>query len=198
MLGSATLIIASDAMNIRNSQSGFALVAALIFMVILSRIAVGLSGTTSSEERMARNFRDQDTAFGAAEAALRDAELHLSGAWQYPYFPLAREDFNDTCANGLCDSGVSQTWQPVDSLDFFAASGTGTSSVQLGAITQAAALPGLANQPRYLIEKVKNQIGGLTKGQSWAFRITAQARGRLSSTRVVLQEVYVLQNYVYY
>ncbi|MBL8449485.1 MAG: hypothetical protein JNM32_06130 [Dechloromonas sp.] len=186
-------------MDRTNAQRGFALVAALIFMVILSLIAVGLSGTTSSEERMARNFRDQDTAFGAAEAALRDAELHLSGAWQYPYFPLLLTDFNDTCANGLCDSGVGgYAWQPVDNLDFFAASGTGSNSVQLGAITHSATVPGLSNQPRYLIERVKNQIGGLTKGQSWAFRITAQARGRLSSTRVVLQEVYILQNYVYY
>ncbi len=185
-------------MVMRKKQSGFALVASLIFMVILSLIAVGLSGTTSSEERMARNFRDQDTAFSAAEAALRDGELHLTGGWQYPYLPLSLVVFDETCTAGLCDSGVTQAWQPVDALDFFAASGVASNSVQLGTITTAANLPGLANQPRYLIEKVKNQLGGLGKGQSWAFRITAQARGRLSTTRVVLQEVYVLQNYVYY
>ena len=67
-------------MALQTTQRGFALVAALIFMVVLSIVAVGLSGTTTSEERMARNFRDQDTAFAAAEAALRDGELFVEGS----------------------------------------------------------------------------------------------------------------------
>lgn len=186
-------------MTKNKDQKGFALVAALIFMVILSLIAVGLSRSTSSEERMARNFRDQDTAFAAAEAALRDAELHLTGAWQWPYSAVDINAFNQSCTNGLCDSMIAQTWQPVDQLDFYSVSAPAGNSVRIGTVTGSPTIAGVttANQPRYLIESVPTQLGlRTTIPINRVFRITAQAKGRLTDTRVVLQEVYVLPNYV--
>ena len=200
-------------MALRATQRGFALVAALIFRVVLSIVAVGLSGTTSSEERMARNFRDQDTAFAAAEAALRDGEQFVEGGWHYPYQPPLLRWFREDCGNGgtfsidsdgdgsedltvsrdgLCDLASGYSGPPIHELDFFAASGMGSRSVALGSVTQAPALPGLTSQPRYMIELVTNVRGPTTDGKpSRAFRITAKARGRLSTTSVILQEVYV-------
>lgn len=187
-------------MNKRPSQNGFALVAALIFMVILSLIAVALSGATSSEERMARNFRDQDTAFAAAEAALRDAELHLTGAWQWPYGPVDINAFNASCTSGLCDSMITPISSPgVDALDFFGSASPGSNSVRIGTVTGSPTIAGVSttNQPRYLIEAVPTTLGSLTATpQNRVFRITAQARGRLTNTFVKLQEVYVVSNYV--
>lgn len=178
-------------------QQGFALVAALIFMVLMSFIALGLSSMTSSEEKMARNFRDQDIAFAAAEAALRDAELHLTGAWRWPYSPVSINAFNATCAGGLCDSMVAQAWQPVDAIDFFGSTAQATNSVVIGTVTGSPTLPQLVAQPRYLIEAVPTALGSLTAvPQNRVFRITAQARGRFGNTRVVLQEIYVVSNLV--
>ncbi|MBK7898926.1 MAG: hypothetical protein KA603_05595 [Azonexus sp.] len=203
-------------MALQTTQRGFALVAALIFMVVLSIVAVGLSGTTTSEERMARNFRDQDTAFAAAEAALRDGELFVEGSWHYPYAPPPLEWFHAECdggtgaidsdgdgnddnnltisLKGLCDFPVGYTGLPVHKLDFFATSDIGSRSVMLGSVTQTPALPGLTSQPRYMIELVTNIKGpqDANGNSSRAFRITAMARGRLSTTSVVLQEVYVV------
>lgn len=190
-------------MKKRPSQNGFALVAALIFMVILSLIAVGLSGTTSSEERMARNFRDRDTAFAAAEAALRDAELHLTGAWQWPYGPVSVNAFDASCTGGLCDSMITPVSLPgVDALDFFGSAAPGSNSVRIGTVTGSPTIAGVstANQPRYLIEAVPTQLGSRNPENGPAtnrvFRITAQARGRLTNTFVKLQEVYVVPSYV--
>lgn len=203
-----------------SSQTGFALIAALIFMVILSLIGVGLSNSTSSEEKMARNFRDRDLAFAAAEAALRDAELHLSGAWQLPYVPVNINAFSSTCTNGLCDAfdlGTVQSWQPIDKQDFYASGysssycSTGYSAptpfspptttkdgpVRIGVFTGSPQIKGLTTQPCYAIEVLPTKLGSLTASPpNRLFRITAEAKGRLSNTKVVLQEMYVVADYL--
>jgi type IV pilus assembly protein PilX len=181
-------------MNKHNKQRGFVLVASLMFLIIVTLIGVGMSGTTSNEEKVARNFRDRDIAFAAAEAAMRDAELHLTGAWRWPYTPLNINIFDSSCTAGLCDSMVTQSWQPVDNLDFYGSTSPGSSSVRIGSITGSPVVKGLptADQPRYMIETVCTVLGSVTSATcNRVYRITAQARGRLSNTRVVLQEIYL-------
>lgn len=176
------------------AERGFVLISALLFMIVLTIIVISIAGTTSVEERVARNFRDRDIAFSAAEAALRDAELHLTGSWQWPYAPVDINAFNSSCTGGLCDSLTAQSWQPVDGLDFFSASGSGANSVRIGAVTGSPAIAGIvtANQPRYMIETLCSQLGSATAATcNRVYRITAQARGRLDNTRVVLQEIYL-------
>lgn len=176
----------------RNSRSlpnrqGFALVTALIFLVALTLIGLSIVGSTTSEERIGRNSRDLDIAFSAAEAGLRDAELQISGAWKWPYRPLHLTDFSVGCANGLCDSRYAAQPTPVDQLDFFSSS---TPGIVYGSATSTSPLSGIqsAGQPRYMIEMLcKNDPPNC---QLQVYRITAQARGRLPNTRVVLQEVF--------
>lgn len=182
------------------SQHGFVLVLTLIFMVVFTILGLGLSLATTDEEKMARNFRDKDVAFAAAEAAMRDAELRITGAFKSPYdtsatSPLA---YNDNCDNAMCDSTnltVAKPWQPVDQLDFFAGSGTGSKSKPIGDITSSPTVKGLTSaaddQPRYMIERVSTTI--TTDGGSvvYAYRVTVQARGRLPNTKVTLQEVFI-------
>ncbi len=174
------------------AQRGFVLIAALIFMVVLTLMVVSMTNTTSSEEKIARNFRDNDIAFAAAEAALRDAELRISGAYQWPYAAaVGINAFDAVCTNGLCDSQGPQTWQPIDQVDFYAA-GTGANSVVIGTTTGSPTIGGLTNaqQPRYMIELLKLNSGSLTT-ITYVYRITAQATGRFSNTRVVVQEVFL-------
>ncbi|QLQ04576.1 MAG: hypothetical protein HZY77_17160 [Thiobacillus sp.] len=56
-----------------SSQNGAALITGLIFLVVLTLISLSAIKSTSLEERMAGNARDQDAAFEAAEAGIRDA-----------------------------------------------------------------------------------------------------------------------------
>lgn len=169
---------------------GFVLIAALIFMILMTLIGLSVANSTTVEERMARNFRDQDVAFSAAEAALRDAKLHLSGAWQWPYAPVSLTAFAADCTNGLCESiYTSRAAQPIDTVDFYGATAPGANSRIFGAVTSTTAISGVAAQPRYMIEVVcTNKL--TDPPCDMVYRVTAQAQGRFASTRVVLQEIY--------
>lgn len=59
------------------TQGGFSLIVALIMLIVI--IMLGISGSQMSinEERGARNVRDRQLAFQAAEAALKDAEYEI-------------------------------------------------------------------------------------------------------------------------
>jgi type IV pilus assembly protein PilX len=172
-------------------ERGFILISALIFMIVLTIIGLAVASNTTGDEKMARNFRDRDIAFAAAEAALRDAELRLTGSWKWPYQPVNINDFNSSCNNGLCDSVLSQVGGgPVDLVDFYVA-GVGSSS-PIGTTTGSPVVQGIPDQPRYRIEVVATKFGSLTQPTSIkAYRITAQARGKISTTRVTLQEIYL-------
>jgi type IV pilus assembly protein PilX len=172
------------------SQGGFVLITALVFMVLMTLLALTVANSTTSEERMARNFRDRDMAFSAAEAALRDAKLHVTGSWQWPYSPVELLDFASDCTNGLCESiYTSRVATPIDSIDFYSGATPGSSARNLGAVTGTPAISGVANPPRYMVEVV---CSNRKKNEECikVFRITVQAQGRNTATRVVLQEIF--------
>lgn len=180
----------SAAMAPIRSQRGAALLAALIFLVVLTIIGVGVVGTTTTEEKMARNFRDNDIAFAAAEAALRDAEIRINGLWSNPAQPIDPYSFSDSCTDGLCNSlpgggGVPVDKQPV--YDHF--SMTASPSSALGTVTNSPAIVQVSAQPRYLIEKVRGRIPGESGSGTTYYRITAIGFGRLSA-QTMLQETY--------
>lgn len=56
------------------SERGAALVVGLVFLVVMTLIAVTAMQSTTLQERMAGNVRDRSLAFQAAEAALRAGE----------------------------------------------------------------------------------------------------------------------------
>jgi type IV pilus assembly protein PilX len=184
----------------RASEGGFVLVTGLVLLITLLLLGASLVLSTSSEEKIQRNQRDKDVAFAAATAALRDAELHLSGAYQYRYKRWKTNSFTADCSAGWCDSTVAQSFQPVDKLDFFSGSGAGANSIAIGTVTGSPGVSHVSAQPRYMIELVCATITGERPDNgngkvaqcdpNFAFRITAQATGRLSTTRVVLQEIY--------
>lgn len=171
------------------NQAGFVLIAALMFLLLLTVLGLAASRTASVEVMMASSFRDMDRAFSATEAALRDAEIHIMG---YSGAPVNPYGFNSNCTDGLCDSVAN-----IPSLDFFGAASPGRNSVPLGTTTGSPTLAGVANQPRYLIEDVSRSSSypGASEvrpgGGQRLYRITAQGTGLKTSTRITLQEVYV-------
>jgi type IV pilus assembly protein PilX len=64
-------------MHARSSQSGAALMVALIFLLVISIIAVAGVRSTTLQERMAGNTRDRNLAFQAAESGVREAEVFI-------------------------------------------------------------------------------------------------------------------------
>jgi type IV pilus assembly protein PilX len=172
----------------RQKQQGFSLIMALGFMVFLTLIVISMVNVTSSDEKIARNSRDKDLAFAAAEAALRDAEMYVSGSYQFPYAPVNVIAFTNSCNNALCDLRLGP--YNLETQDFFNCTAClGSKSNTLGTLTLSPQIKGVANQPRYLIEVV-NVTNDPSNPNAYEYRITAQAEGRSPDTRVVLQELY--------
>ncbi|GGY79567.1 pilus assembly PilX family protein [Marinobacter zhanjiangensis] len=63
--------------SIRGGQSGSALIVSLIMLLLLSLIGVASMQSTTLQDRMTGNLQDQELAFQAAEAAVREAEGFL-------------------------------------------------------------------------------------------------------------------------
>ena len=180
-----------NSMESRQDQQGFILLTALVFIVVLTIIVISTVNISSSDEKIARNSRDKDIAFAAAEAALRDAEIYISGSYQFPYTPnnnpinypnqltlpeqsdffnSSDPNYNYTCALGAKGHGCTPT---------------NTN------ITQAPQINGVASQPRYLIDIVRvSTPNSICNSTPFLFRITAQGEGRSSNTRATLQELY--------
>lgn len=159
-------------------QSGVALITGLIFMVVLTLLALAAMRTTTLEERMAGNARDRDLAFQSAEAALRAGEQVVSGA-ALPAFALG------TPLTPRIAAGTLTTyWQNTHPW--------ATQSVATG--WQPA---GASAAPQYVVEDMGASVGG--GGGSLAFsalnedgmyRVTARGVGSSANTVVILQAVY--------
>ncbi|HNA02811.1 MAG TPA: PilX N-terminal domain-containing pilus assembly protein [Rhodocyclaceae bacterium] len=174
------------------TQRGAALVVALIFLIVLTVIGIGVVGTTTTEEKLARNFRDLDIAFAAAEAALRDAEIRINGYWDKPAKPVDPYAFNTTCTDGLCDCTYAKCDALAPIQDRY--SMTEAPSAELGAgTTGTPAIAMVAQQPRYYIENTCAKIPGESvskPGCSTIYRITSIGFGRLTA-QTLLQENYI-------
>ncbi|MEL6869109.1 MAG: PilX N-terminal domain-containing pilus assembly protein [Pseudomonadota bacterium] len=60
-------------------QRGVVMVIALIALLLMSLVSTNAMRTSTMQEKISGNLRDQDIAFQAAEAALHDAERYLNG-----------------------------------------------------------------------------------------------------------------------
>lgn len=160
----------------RHRQTGMALITGLIFMVVLTLLALAAMRTTTLEERMSGNARDRDLAFQAAEAALRAGEQAVSGATT-PAFALGTA-YTPRIAAGT----LSTYWQ-----------NTHPWATQSVAAWQPA---GTSAAPRFVIEEMPATAcagGSLAVGptpECGVYRVTARGVGRSANTVVILQAVF--------
>ncbi|MEO8938704.1 MAG: PilX N-terminal domain-containing pilus assembly protein [Burkholderiaceae bacterium] len=61
-------------------ESGFSLIVSLLMLIVIIILGISASQMAVNEERGARNDRDRQIAFQAAEAALKDGEAEISGS----------------------------------------------------------------------------------------------------------------------
>lgn len=163
--------------EIRRFQRGTTLIVSLIMLLLLTIIGTSAIRSTLMDERMAGNTRDQQIAFQAAEAALRDAESYLTDLLQNAVIPA----FNNSTPGLITtqtNPGRSSTW------DAFAwANNSRVYSNTLGGVTV---------QPRYVIERLTTPKIGVVVGQIdevVTYRITARGTGPAGSVAYV-QTVY--------
>lgn len=179
--------------HLGKTQRGAALIIALIFVVVFTLLGMSVVGTTGVEEKMARNYRDADLAFAAAEAGLRDAEIRISGYYTNPATPVNLMEFDSLCTKGLCNQSATQP--AYSSYDMT----VDATSIRLGTLDGAAEnqtpeVKGVSKQPRYLIEAIPTQFPGESASApvpKTLYRISSLGYGRSDTTQVLLQEGFI-------
>jgi len=187
-------------------QQGAALVVALIMLVLMTLVGVTAMQVTTVQQKMVANRNDLNTAFQAAETALKRGEDYLLGI----VAGKAKEDpFTDSCTAGLCTPKLEgdPRWLPPNvswEKDSTTTLEYGNETVLAGASDNIRDVPPLPSgsvvkQPRFMIEditmgsdpeepiKKPKPRGGLGTtmnsneiGKGW-FRITAQGYGQAQS-----------------
>ena len=71
---------------LKSKQHGGVLIVAMVMLLIMSIIGLAGIEVTGLEEKMVFNMRDRQSAFEAAEAALKDGETYLSTTDTLPAF----------------------------------------------------------------------------------------------------------------
>lgn len=158
-------------------QTGAALIVSLVLLLIMTVLGVTAMRTTTLQERMAGNLRDNNLAFQAAEAALREGEDLLEAATVPPF----------TGVNGLLqvqtDAGQPSFWNAYNWDDD----------------ARAAAAPdpdNVAEAPRYVVEELPPLPA---QGDSLRFgalpdvgfyRVTARGVGGSTDAVSILQTTY--------
>ncbi|MGB9429807.1 MAG: PilX N-terminal domain-containing pilus assembly protein [Gammaproteobacteria bacterium] len=171
------------------AQRGIVLVVALILLLILTLLGLAAAQSTSLQERMAGNARNQDIAFQSAEAGLSAAESCLNaglalctnfaadtaGAYQFnqaaPNNPWETAGFWNSAANYFTYDGVT-----------------------------GATLSGVSAQPEIIIEQMPPVAvpGGNIGQQQFGsgsptiqlYRITVLGTGGDSTATIMLQGIY--------
>jgi len=188
----------------RLRQRGASLIVVMMILVIVSLLGIGAAQIALMGERGARNDRDMQMAWQAAEAALIDAELEMTSATatrQTLFNGQSRTGFIAGCGTsvsdkttGLCDVTVSgnPAWVTVDFTNTAAnaptvAYGTftsGTVAFQPFAFGTAGVQP--AQAPRYIIELLPDPANN----QSVLYRVTAMGFGPRVDIQAVLQMIF--------
>ncbi|MGB1189716.1 MAG: pilus assembly PilX family protein [Pseudomonadales bacterium] len=175
-------------MKIPGHQDGMVLVTSLVILLILTMLALSAVQGTSIQELIARNQRDSNLAFNAAETALVEAEAVLNAMTSATY--------------GTSSSNNPKIYDARSAGSFFVVTEDPWASDyrnELQAFTK-----GVTTQspPLYIIEHISTVVSDEDRlnldniGQNpntcctQMFRITARGLGGTDSAKVILQSTY--------
>lgn len=181
-------------------QHGASLIMVMLMLVIVSLLGVGGAQIALMSERGARNDRDQQMAWQAAEAALNDAEFDMidSTSTRNALFDGKNAiPFTTGCGTsgtsiGLCDVPTSgkPAWLTVD----FTATNSSTPTKALGIFTGRTFATGIVGiqpvkAPRYVIELLQDPAGD-PSAPTYLYRVTAMGFGPRADIQAVVQMLY--------
>lgn len=174
-------------MNIPSStkqQKGVVLVISLIMLLLLTIIGVTAMRTTSLEEKMAGNMRNQSLAFQSAETALRDREAWLALQTVEPPVGVNGVEEHDTV--GPNPGSPTAAWWSEANATWWAAN----------ALIAPVTPTGTGTAPYTITEYqfFEDSIGALGSGSvskpsTSYYTITAKGTGGTDQARVLLQSV---------
>lgn len=180
-------------------QNGFILVTSLIFLVIITLLAVSAINSSTLQQRMANNQREKSRALDAADAALRHVETLLASNDFRQCNPVMNPGASTSAnSNNSCNTNASE-------LTVVPASPDANQSATYYLSDAFWSQPGVSTYPlpgdsgnsglniQYVVEYVREQANDLNPGSAGTvllFRITARARGRSPASRAVVQSVY--------
>lgn len=155
-----------------SKQNGAALVISLLFLLVLTIIGVASVSTTSLQERMAGNTREQNLALQAAEAALRDGEAWLFAQKGTGEPPLPVNTCSSSCTSvDVWSDGTSQLANvDTETYDWWLSNGRehGT-PINAGDPSRDVSTDLHAQQPRYIIQRVQGTAGAAGKSLGTGF-----------------------------
>ena len=107
---------AASAPRLPSRQQGVVLLVSLLFLIVLTLLGVAASRMVTGEEKMSRYLREYNTAFQAAESAMRDARddvdgRYVSGGRFSSRFNSKATYFAD-CSFGQCQFDPAETAPP--------------------------------------------------------------------------------------
>jgi type IV pilus assembly protein PilX len=191
----------------RHPQDGASLIMVLLILVVVSLLGVGGAQIALMSERGARNDRDQQMAWQAAEAGLIDAENDIynpavASTRRAVFDGKSIADFPSSgCgtsgnALGLCAavSAGKPAWLTVD----FTVTSSSAATTAFGTFTSANFESGgagiqPAQAPRYIIEPVTSQTGDAANPeQEVLYRVTSMGFGPRADIQSVVQMLYRL------
>ena len=184
-----------------SAQRGISLIMVMLILVVVSLLGIGSVQISIMSERGARNDRDQQVAWQAAEAGLIDAEndmLTATSATRRAIFDgKTQKDFVTGCGAsgdsiGLCSLALTgkQAWLTAD----FTATSTNASTTPFGMFTGRIFTAGgvgiqPAKVPRYVIEVVPDPNGDKSD-PTFIYRVTTMGFGPRTDIQAVLQMIY--------
>ena len=193
--------------NAKRLQQGASLMVVMILLIVVTLLGVGSIQLATMGERSARNDRDQQIAWQAAEAGLMDAEMDLdshgigTGSRRSTFWPITDTsafvlNCGSTSTNrGLCAENATgkPAWLTVDFL-----STSSPKTAGWGDFTNRGSYPtggGLKSYqaPRYVIEAIKDPTEVQTKGiveSRYVYRVTAMGFGPRQDIQAVMQMIY--------
>jgi type IV pilus assembly protein PilX len=171
-------------------QRGASLIVVMMILIIVSLLGVGGAQIALMSERGARNDRDMQVAWQAAEAALRDAEFDMTTSGRQGTFDgITKTAFVQGCntasVDGLYDFSMcpKPAWLTLN-FDATAATVFGAKTGRTFASGNVGIQP--AQPPLYMIELVTDP----KEPSHFVYRVTAMGFGPRTDIQAVVQEIY--------
>lgn len=180
--------------NLHNSQKGFVMLTAMVFLLVLTILALTAVRRATQGENIAKNMGEQNIAFQTAETALRycqkDFELTLAGASSLPLGTVQTvHGIPINLYQGVPpDFLIPDLWR------------TRSNWISRGFRLPANTVQYVSAQPECIIEEwIKPNAGGYTDSNNAggatlnsSYVITARAQGVMPNSVVWLQVIWYL------
>ncbi len=167
--------------GVKHTQHGTALVMTLVILLLLTMLGITAINTSTLEERMAGNTKDQNLSFQAAETVLRAAETWVAST-------TAAAALNTNNAFGIYNPSTTgiDVWDSID----WSSTNVVTYPRVPGGPPVTGGLDEVDTQPKYIIEKVNTEA--LSPGTRITVRITARGTGASDTTVSMVQSTYTV------